>query len=411
VKHKSKVQSLVSFLAWRLFSSLFVVSFAWIFISQYSYNFALDDTTEFYLYEDAKLAVNLHNEQTLDDSFNNDFRQVYWQLKQLPLDIKSLLLDDKPPLNTPLLLQSDTQDIYLLAFKDNHEDGVTYIVHRFEKSDSIDVFPLFIMFGIAAFVALFVVMLWIISRIKSQTNILVNQLKITPDAPAHSLYIEEFVHAISSVKTYYSAQQDSINREREFSNYLSHELRQPMARLSTNLSLIDQLDDLPLDSITLLEDMRIANEDLTQLSESILLLWQDSREPDATINLNEIVNDLISKFSTSNLTCNYKEPLTPVYLKTNHLLVKLVINQLIKNCLQYALTDVEIELTTHGLTITNDLMDTAPQTLFPKQFGYGMGLIMVKNICRGLHWDIESLQHDNQFRVRITFNKVTQSQI
>jgi len=404
VKHKFKVQSLVSFLSWRLFSSLFVVSFVWIFISQYSYNFALDDTTEFYLYEDAKLAVNLHNEQTLDDSFNNDFRQVYWQLNQLPLDIKSLLHDDKPPLNTPLLLQSDTQDIYLLAFKDNHEDNMIYIVHRFEKSDSIDVFPLFIMFGIAAFVALFVVMLWIISRIKSQTNILVNQLKITADAPAHSLYIEEFHQAISSVKTYYSAQQDSINREREFSNYLSHELRQPMARLSTNLSLVDQLDDLPLESIALLEDMRRVSEELTQLSESILLLWQDSREPDETVDLNEIINHLNPDFSDSNLSFRCKTPSQPVYLTTNHLLVKLVINQLIKNCHQYALSYVEIELTAHGLTITNDLINVEPQIVLPKQFGYGMGLIMVKNICRVLHWDIESRQNDNQYSVSLTFN-------
>ena len=366
----------------------------------------MDDTAEFYLYEDAQQALSLNKNNAWRDSFNTEFRQVYWQLEQLPPPIIHLLDSQPIGLNIPLLLQTPRQDIYLLAFQEAVEDPVIYVVHRFDKSQSLDFFPLFILFGLLAFFAIFVVMVWVIKGIKSQANILSSQLQtISPASPERSdaLFINEFNQIISSVRGYYNAQQQAINREREVSNYLSHELRQPLAKLSINLSLMDQLDDLPYESITVLEQLKMVNQELHQLSESILQLWQDSRETTEVIDLNSVVTKIIGKLSPTALKINYKVSSSPVRLETNPSLATLAINQLIRNSHQYADSYITVEITKRHLVINNDIKNVLPQTIAFKQFGYGMGLVMVRKICEVVRWRIDVQQQQHIYTIKISF--------
>lgn len=444
---KSKRQSLIAFISWRLLTSLFVIVFIWLLVSQRSYNFALDDTAEFYLFEDAENALFMRREGFVAERFNSDFRQIYWQLKDIPLTIYEKLMALGPfDSNNPVFIATPEQDIYFLAYQSLTPMGVldkgdvlhsgdsvmVYVLHRFDKKESIDFGPVFIALGLSAFLLVFTVIIAVIYSLKGQLKLLSNQLKFLPeddqsgkdyqaggnyqpgenkdDRP--SLFIDEFQQVLSSVKNYYSEQQTAIKREQEFSSYLSHELRQPLAKLNANLARIDQLDDLPYPLVVILEDVKGVSESLNQLSDAILQLWQDEREHQEKVEFIGFVKQLKTQFHQTPLPLTFSYCTKALWLKTNPSLAKLLIKQLINNSLQYGDSSIEVTVNNAGIKICNDVkvavdtsVNTSAETTMeqPREFGYGLGLVMAKKICHNLNWTLNIKQSEQRFTITIGY--------
>ncbi|WDE07221.1 HAMP domain-containing histidine kinase [Thalassomonas viridans] len=399
-------QSLVAYIAWRLLGSFLLIVCLWFFISRAGYYFALDGTADFYLFEDAENAVFLAQEGIEPEILNSEFRQFYSRFEDIPEPVRGLIDDQghARAVNKTVFIETPKQDIYFLAYQPQPSAPVFYLLHRFDKEDTLDLAPLFLFVGLVAFGAILVVMLAVIYRLKSQLALLSLHLKKpgqeqgedTPD-----LMIRDFNQALLSVKHHYREKQQAIKREREFANFLSHEIRQPLSKLNTNLALLDQLDDLPYASVEIIEDVKQLSEDLNQISGAVLQLWLEQGQRDESIELAGLIRQLSHALLPEGLIHDFTFALESVELKSNYGLVRLLLGQLIKNAAQYADSYIHFHLHAQSLEIINDAR--LSETCDPKDYGYGLGLVMAKKICARLNWHLRINQQKDNFSVVLEY--------
>ncbi|WDD97381.1 sensor histidine kinase [Thalassomonas actiniarum] len=405
-----KRRSLVHYIAWRLLGSVAVIVLLWFFISRAGYFFALDGTAEFYLFEDAENALFLEQEGIAPDILNSGFREFYRDYRQIPAFIREQVERHWRPgqVNSPVFIETREQDIYFLAYQQQASQPVFYLLHRFDKSETVNLAPLFLLVGLLAFAAVLVVILLVIYRLKSQLKLLSLHLK-DPLAEQETalgqklppLMIRDFDQALQSVKHHYREKQQVIKREREFANFLSHEIRQPLSKLNTNLALLDQLDDLPYASVEIIEDVKQLSEDLNQISAAVLQLWLDSGQQEETIELAGLIRQLSHALLPEGLKQEFSFARESLVLTSHDALVKLLLCQLIKNAGQYADTFIHFHIQPQELAIENDvgLMENCD----PRDYGYGLGLVMAKKICQRLNWALTVKQEKAHFSVVLAF--------
>jgi len=399
-------QSLIAYIAWRLLGSFFVVVCLWFFISRAGYYFALDGTAEFYMVEDAENAIFLAQEGIAPDILNSGFRQFYSRFEDIPEPVRELIgsKGDNWQVNIPLYLETPGQDIYFLAYRQQASSEVFYLLHRFDKTDTLDLAPVFLLVDLVAFGAILAVMLAVIYRLKSQLSLLSLHLKkpvAEQGREPPELMIRDFNQALLSVKHHYREKQQVIKREREFANFLSHEIRQPLSKLNTNLALLDQLDDLPYASVEIIEDVKQLSEDLNQVSGAVLQLWLDTDQKEENIELAGLIRHL-SHVLPQELSQDFIFAAETVSLKSNLALVKLLLGQLIKNAAQYAQTSIHFHLHGQSLEIINDVRPVEDSD--PKDYGYGLGLVMAEKICHQLGWTLSVNQAPECFSVVLDFS-------
>ncbi|WDE10145.1 hypothetical protein [Thalassomonas haliotis] len=409
-----KSRSLVHYIAWRLLGSVFVIVLLWFFISRAGYFFALDGTAEFYLFEDAENALFLEQEGIAPEILNSGFREFYRDYRQIPAAIRKQVEHhwSAGQVNSPVFIETPKQDIYFLAYQPQTSQAVFYLLHRFDKSETVNLAPLFLLLGLLAFGAVLVVILLVIYRLKSQLRLLSLHLQnplAEPETGQEAeqgkslppLMISDFNQALLSVKHHYREKQRVIKREREFANFLSHEIRHPLSKLNTSLALLDQLDDLPYASVEIIEDVKQLSEDLNQISAAVLQLWLEPGQQEETIELAGLIRQLAHSLLPGALKADFTFARASLALKSHDALVKLLLCQLIKNAGQYADTFIHFHLQEHSLEIENDvrLMENCD----PRDYGYGLGLVMVKKVCQRLDWGLTIKQDKKHFSVVLEF--------
>jgi len=402
-------RSLQRFIASRLYIALFFITLAWGILATQSYHFALDDTAEFYLIEDAENALFFMSQGLGHDFVNSEFRQSYLTIEQLPADIKATVKANMPPVNQAILIASPLYDSYVLPYSSSGEIADIYIVHRFAKDDSINILPYQLLIGLLAFFTLALVVKFVVTRIGQQTQLMANKisrLTSASNAPESPLAFADYQYAFNVIEQYYQAQHQALSREKDFASFLSHELRQPLARMTNNLSLLDQIDQLPLGSLAVIDDMKLTNKALSQLTIMVLQLWQNSNEHKTSVEFTALLTEHLGLFDETRLTIETQIVASPVTIQANVNMVALLLKQLLQNSKQYAATKVLIELSARQLKISNDVRTDSNATLSENSqiHGYGIGLVMVDKACQQLDWQWQQSAENNLFSVTINFN-------
>ena len=233
-------RSMPRFIASRLYIALFFITLAWGILATQSYHFALDDTAEFYLIEDAENALFFMSQGLGHDFVNSEFRQSYLTIEQLPADIKATVKANMPPVNQAILIASPLYDSYVLPYSSSGEIADIYIVHRFAKDDSINILPYQLLIGLLAFFTLALVVKFVVTRIGQQTQLMANKisrLTSASNAPESPLVFADYQYAFNVIEQYYQAQHQALSREKDFASFLSHELRQPVTILA-NVNMV-----------------------------------------------------------------------------------------------------------------------------------------------------------------------------
>ncbi|MGC5704443.1 HAMP domain-containing histidine kinase [Pseudomonas sp. NFXW11] len=194
-------------------------------------------------------------------------------------------------------------------------------------------------------------------------------------------------------------------REGRLLRYTSHELRTPLAVLKANIEL------LALQSGGVLPPplQRIQRSVLNMQRIAETLLWMSRELPEAlpeeAIDMSSLVGELIEEqryligtrdiellLTISNEPCRL--PVTAC---------RIVVGNFLRNALQYADDgSVEIHFEHPHLRIVNRIRE-ATKVEPSSDFGYGLGLELMRQLCARLGWRIEVLAQEQLFTVTLNF--------
>ncbi|MCO7577826.1 MULTISPECIES: sensor histidine kinase [Pseudomonas chlororaphis group] len=195
-------------------------------------------------------------------------------------------------------------------------------------------------------------------------------------------------------------------REGRLLRYTSHELRTPLAVLKANIEL------LTLQSGGVLPPplQRIERSVLNMQRIAETLLWM-SRElpeplPEEPIDMSGLITELIEEhrylIGTRDIELLLDISSTPCRLPLTA--CRIVVGNFLRNALQYADEgSVEINFDYPQLRIVNRIRE-AKQLEPSNDFGYGLGLELMRQLSARLGWRIEVLMEQQRFTVTLDFN-------
>lgn len=194
-------------------------------------------------------------------------------------------------------------------------------------------------------------------------------------------------------------------REGRLLRYTSHELRTPLAVLKANIEL------LALQSGGVLPPplQRIERSVLNMQRIAETLLWM-SRElpeplPEEAIDMSGLVNDLIEEhrylIGTRDIELILDISSEPCRLPFTA--CRIVVGNFLRNALQYADDGVvEINFAYPQLRLVNRIRETQ-QSEASADFGYGLGLELMRQLSARLGWHIEVTVEEQCYTVTLAF--------
>lgn len=202
--------------------------------------------------------------------------------------------------------------------------------------------------------------------------------------------------------------QAASQREGRLLRYTSHELRTPLAVLKANIELLALQSGGVLPSSLQRIERSVLNMQL--IAETLLWMSRERPEPlpEADIDLSDMVGELIEKHryligkrDIELIIDIHNEP-----CRLPATACRIVIGNFLRNALQYAEEGkVEISFKYPRLLITNHIREAKPQEQ-SSDFGYGLGLQLMHQLCAKLGWQIEVIREQQRFTVILDFTSV-----
>lgn len=194
-----------------------------------------------------------------------------------------------------------------------------------------------------------------------------------------------------------------FQREQEFTRFSSHEMRTAIMVIKGSTELLNKIPHQSQIADKAIARLELACEDLTVLTDTFLLLGRKT-----------ISSHHLQPCSLESLLIRQLDEMEPIFnkqlmdykLTLNNTLTILapesflvvIINNLMKNALDYSTGDIEVSLVNNTLIVTNPYDRQTGINL-----GYGCGLIIVERICERMDWLIDISDNDSDFHVAINF--------
>ncbi len=417
------------FIATRFLVVLCLLLLLTVYFGRYLQDLSLDESTEYYMFTEAEW-ISTHYIPPHLPEFQPGLREYYWGQGRLPDDAKAILRRESWNKDHVLLVEMEDQVLYILPFESGYEETL-FIIHRFATKQQHDEFStlyshlyiaLFASFGLAIAAGL-----WISYRIRqpiSDLSVWVNRLRSesTNTTPPSSASRFRETHNIANSLTEAIRQLEEANRkEKDFLRVLSHELKTPLAITSGAIQLLDARQAISPEQKNNWDKLKNAQKTMQTLSQTILDLWRahpvtDLQPVDVTELLEQVVEDNRYLLKSSVEICfQTKEP---IQTSISPSLLKLVLDNLVRNALQYT---VEGEIVIHTtcspakVKISNPCQTQKTETssqqtasnLQTKDYGYGVGLFLVEKVCEQMHWSFYTTQESECFSVVIEFSDET----
>ncbi|MBA2762525.1 MAG: HAMP domain-containing histidine kinase [Segetibacter sp.] len=208
--------------------------------------------------------------------------------------------------------------------------------------------------------------------------------------------------------------------QKQFVENASHEIQTPLSIIRSKLELLINQPDLTKKSASLLGDITEANDRLSQMNKTLLLLAkiENNQFPDVeNISLSQLLQDGIVSFQQHyeekfpSLTLDIDEN---VSINANKVLIEILLSNLIKNAIEHNVPGgfISVKLKGRNLYVENTgaFLEGNPEELFErfKKSSYqskttGLGLALVKQVTLLYHYEL-SYQHDKGIHeVKIKF--------
>jgi signal transduction histidine kinase len=207
---------------------------------------------------------------------------------------------------------------------------------------------------------------------------------------------------------------------KRFTEDASHEIQTPLAVIQSKLETLMQYPDLKKEKAELINSAYVYTLRISKLTQTLLLLTKIANDqfPDKkAINLSELLVEKISVFEDHILEKSLnlvKEIEQECFFESNFLLAESLLINLLGNAVKHSITggEINIKLDKFHLEISNrGNPSTVPSSkLFDRFYksdkssdSPGLGLSIVKEICRLNKWDIKYEIEDDLHKVTINF--------
>jgi signal transduction histidine kinase len=213
----------------------------------------------------------------------------------------------------------------------------------------------------------------------------------------------------------------AYHQQKQFVENASHEMQTPLAIIRSKLELLINQPELTEKAALLLSDITDANDRLSQMNRTLLLLAkiENNQFPDVEeINIATLLQNIINNYQNHyegnfpTLTQNTQSEKTVI---ANRSLIEILLSNLIKNAVEHNQPGgaIIINLNDSELSIKNTGAEPEVQTevLFErfrkgshKSRTTGLGLAMVKQICLLYNYPIKYTYQNGWHEVTVGFN-------
>lgn len=202
--------------------------------------------------------------------------------------------------------------------------------------------------------------------------------------------------------------QAASQREGRLLRYTSHELRTPLAVLKANIELLALQSGGVLPPSLQRIERSVMNMQL--IAETLLWMSRERSEslPEQDVNLSEVVGELIEKhrYLIGNRDIKLSIDIHTEPCRLPPTACRIVIGNFLRNALQYAEEGtVDIRFKYPRLMIANHVREAKPRQE-SDDFGYGLGLQLMRQLCAKLGWQIEVIREQQRFTVILDFTSV-----
>lgn len=227
----------------------------------------------------------------------------------------------------------------------------------------------------------------------------------SPKSAIHHIDIEEFERLNQAILKLTVRNTKIYQSQREFVENAAHELQTPLAVFQAKIDTLMQYSDVTEEQSVILTQLNEAAARLNKLNRNLLLLSKiESNQFSETeiVDFHEAFQKVLSFFEEQALSRNISidiQLLEIVKVKSNHVLVEVLISNLFLNAIRHNVQNgtIIVCLTKEKLTFSNTGINTPlNQTeLFqrfakanPSSNGNGLGLAIIKQIVMINGWDI-----------------------
>lgn len=207
--------------------------------------------------------------------------------------------------------------------------------------------------------------------------------------------------------------------QKQFVENASHEMQTPLAIIRSKLELLINQPNITEKSATLLGDITEANDRLSQMNRTLLLLAkiENNQFPDMEeVDISQLLNHTVNNFK------NFYEDFpeveaaieNAVIVNANRSLIEILISNLVKNSIEHNQPDGKIIIRLAGKQLTIENTGMAPQAnpdLLFERFKKGshqtkttgLGLALVKQICNLYQYSVAYQYNEGWHKIVIKF--------
>ncbi len=208
--------------------------------------------------------------------------------------------------------------------------------------------------------------------------------------------------------------QDSNTREKAFLRNVSHELRTPVAIIKSSAELINKQNNYSSEqAATLNQRIYRASNNMEAVIEAILWLARENREeiPKIHTNLESMVSELVKRYQLiypdKSFSFDIDKQNNSMEITIEATLLKIAIDNLIRNAFQYSTQDIMIQLDPSRIILHNAFHTYTSEGKQNHDFttgGFGIGLALVKQIADSTGWQFHFETSDNKAKAELIFN-------
>ncbi len=310
---------------------------------------------------------------------------------------------------------------YSLLSEFNKEGKVRYISRKLDSSDKVDkpeqegLDPMVIiaLWGLGSLAAFIAVIYGVLSNLAQPIQSLYDwaknlDLKKAHQTPPDFSYKElnelaEIVHgSVQSVGK-------TLEREKEFLGFASHELRTPIATLRSNATLLDKISPSPTVKEREVRD-RILRASLTMKGITETLLWLNRENKEVISNeivdiedtLKQVVLELEYLLSGKNIEMSVQT--RPRSMPLPEAAFRILLTNIIRNAFQHTINGtIQVIQDSNSVQVINTLPDEQTQS----QTGFGLGLKLIRKIVDRFGWQLTEQEVDSTMSMTVVFNPIS----
>ena len=232
--------------------------------------------------------------------------------------------------------------------------------------------------------------------------------------------ITEFNQLNSELSSLIEKVNQAYSNQKQFVENASHEIQTPLAIIRSKLELLINEPGLTEKKAALLADITQANERLSQMNKSLLLLAKidNNQFPEQeAINVSELLERMLKNYREhyDNFPV-LKTTIEPdIYITANPALIEILFSNLIKNAVVHNIPggNIHIHLNNTAFTITNTGHSLAevPEQLFERfrkgttdAKTTGLGLALVKQVAQLYRMSLQYVYENGIHHIKVTFD-------